>query len=334
MANGTTGAYGTSGSSLGAAGGTSTAGLADWAAPYITGYLGQTQALAAKPYEAYQGPLTAGPSDLQTKAFQGVGALTVPTDITQAGARAGTLATDAPGEYKTVGGAFTDAGVAGRYMNPYLEQALTPQLNELRRQAQITQMGNAAKFAGAGAFGGSRQGLVESENQRNLMSQIARTTGEQYANAYDRAMAQFNEDQRRKIQEAQFGSNYGLESLAKQLQATELQGRLGTMAGEAQRLNLAQQIAAGATQRDIDAQGIAADLAEFNAQREFPYKQVQFQRDMISGLPIGSVTNTPAQLSGIAQLIGAVGGIDRLLKDTGQGSLGDLLNNLGFNLGG
>jgi hypothetical protein len=55
---------------------------------------------------------------------------------------------------------------------------------------------------------------------------------------------------------------------------------------------------------------------------------------MISGLPIGSVTNTPAQLSGIAQLIGAVGGIDRLLKDTGQSSLSDLLGNLGFNLGG
>lgn len=334
MANGTTGAYGNAGSSLGAAGGTSTAGLADWAAPYITNYLGQAQALAQKPYEAYQGPLTAGTSDLQTKAFQGVGSLTVPTDITQAATRAGTLATGAPGEYKTVGGSFTDAGVAGQYMNPYLQQALTPQLDELRRQAQINQMQQAAKFAGAGAFGGSRQGLVEAENQRNLMSQIARTTGEQYANAYDRAMAQFNEDQRRKIQEAQYGAGFGLESLGRQLQATELQGRLGTMGSEAQRANLAQQLAAGATQRDIDAQGIAADLAEFNAQREFPYKQVQFQRDMISGLPIGSVTNTPAQLSGIAQLIGAVGGIDRLLKDTGQSSLSDLLGNLGFNLGG
>jgi len=300
MANGTTGAYGTAGSSLGAAGGTSTAGLADWAAPYITNYLGQAQALAQKPYEAYQGPLTAGTSDLQTKAFQGVGSLTVPSE----------------GKYTSVGGSFADTGVAKNYMNPYLEQALTPQLDELRRQAQINQMQQAAKFAGAGAFGGSRQGLVEAENQRNLLSQIARTTGEQYATAYDRAAQQFNEEQRRKIQEAQFGAEFGLRGL------------------EQQRSNLAQQLAAGATQRDIEAQGIAADLAEFNAQREFPYKQVQFQRDMISGLPIGSVTNTPAQLSGIAQLIGAVGGIDRLLKDTGQGSLGDLLGNLGFNLGG
>jgi hypothetical protein len=86
-------------------------------------------------------------------------------------------------------------------------------------------------------------------------------------------------------------------------------------------------------QRGITAEGIAADLGEFNQQREFPYKQVQFQRDMITGLPTGSVTNTPAQLSGIAQLIASVGGIDKLLQQTGQGDLGTMLRNLGVNFG-
>ena len=129
-------------------------------------------------------------------------------------------------------------------------------------------------------------------------------------------MQQYNDEQARKINEAQFGADYGLRGLA------------------AQQGLLSQQLGAGATQRDIESQGIAADLAEFNAQREYPYKQVQFMRDMISGLPTASVTNTPAQLSGIAQLISSVGGIDTLLKATGQGNLGDLLNNLGFSLGG
>ncbi len=52
------GTSGTAGSALPAAGGTSTAGLADWASPYITDYLGKAQALSAKPYEVYKGPLT------------------------------------------------------------------------------------------------------------------------------------------------------------------------------------------------------------------------------------------------------------------------------------
>ena len=291
---------GTAASALPASGGTSTQGLAEWAAPYITNYLGKASALGEQPYQTYQGPLTAGPSELQTQAFQGIGGLTVPNQ----------------GQYTAVGGSFTDQGVAQNYMNPYLQQALTPTLDELRRQSQISQMGNAAKLTGAGAFGGSRQAIMDAETQRNLLSQIAKTTGEGYATAYDKAMDQYNREQARKTQEAQFGSEFGLKGLA------------------AEQDLLKNQLAAGATQRGITSEGIAADLAEFQAQREFPYKQLQFQRDMISGLPTSSVTNTPAQLSGIAQLAAAAGGIESLLKATGKGNLADLLGNLGFNFGG
>ena len=329
---GTTGATTSSAAALGSTGGTSSSGLAEWASPYITNYLGKAQALAAEPYQTYAGPLTAGESQLQTDAFKGIGALTVPSALTDAAKTAGNL-TGAPTPYTSVGGQFTDTGVAQSYMNPYLQQALNPQLAELQRQARIRQMQDTAKFVGAGAFGGSRQGIVESEGQRNLLNQLAKTTGEGYATAYDKAMQQYNEDQKRKIQEAQFGATYGLDALGKQIQATELQGRLGTAENEAARANLQQMLTAGAAQRGIEAEGIAADLAEFNAQREFPYKQVQFMRDMISGLPVGSITNTPSQLSGIAQLIGALGGADQALKYTGMGSLADLLKKLGLNLG-
>ena len=295
-----TGSTGTAGSALPAGGGTSTAGLADWAAPYITNYLGQAQALGNAPYQTYQGPLTAGESGLQTQAFQGIGGLTVPNQ----------------GQYTSVGGSFTDKGVAGNYMNPYLQQALDPQMKELQRQADIQRVADAGRLTGAGAFGGSRQAIMESEGRRNLLDKQSNILGQGYASAYDKAMAQFNADQQRKVQEAQFGADFGLKGLA------------------AEQGILKDQLGAGAVQRGITSEGIAADLGEFNAQREFPYKQVQFQRDMITGLPTGSVTNTPAQLSGIAQLIGATGGIDKLLKDTGQGSLGDLLRNLGINFGG
>lgn len=290
---------GTAASALPASGGTSMQGLADWAAPYVTNYLGQAQALGQTPYQTYQGPLTAGVSDLQSQAFQGIGGLTVPNQ----------------GQYTSVGGSFADNGVAQNYMNPYLEQALNPTLDEIRRQSQITSLGNAGKMTSAGAFGGSRQAILDAETQRNLLNTIAKTTGEGYATAYDKAMQQYNAEQARKINEAQFGADYGLRGLAAQ------QGLLG------------QQLQAGGTQRDIQSQGIAADLAEFNAQREFPYKQVQFMRDMISGLPTASVTNTPAQLSGIAQLVSAAGGIDKLLQATGQGNLSDLMKNLGFSTG-
>jgi hypothetical protein len=53
--------------------------LSNWAAPYVTNMLGQGQALANAPYQAYTGPLSAGASGLQEQAFQGIANLTVPT---------------------------------------------------------------------------------------------------------------------------------------------------------------------------------------------------------------------------------------------------------------
>lgn len=301
MSNNTslTGTTGTAGSSLGATGGTSTAGLADWASPYITDYLGRAQALSNTPYQAYTGPLTAGQSNLQTQAFQGIGNLTV-------GDR---------GTYNPVGGSFTDAGVAGNYMNPYLQQALDPQLKELQRQSDIARLADASRLTQAGAFGGSRQAIMEAEGRRNLLGKQSDVLGQGYATAFDKAMSQYNAEQGRKIQEAQFGADFGLKGL------------------QAERDILKDQLTAGGIERGITSEGIAADLEEFNRQREHPYKQLQFQRDMISGLPTGSVTNTPAQLSGIAQLISSVGGIDKLLTATGQGDLGSLLKKLGLNFG-
>jgi len=288
----TTGTTGTAGSALGTAGGTSMAGLSDWAAPYITDYLGKAQALSNQPYQTYGGPLTAGPSDIQNKVFQGIGNLTFPGNLGQSFSSSG-APTIGPDGKPTGGG-----GVAQSYMNPYLQSVLDPQMAELRRQNDITNMMGNAKLTQQGAFGGGRQAIMNAENDRNLMQEMNKTVGQGYASAYDKAMGQFNTEQ---------GQGRDLAKLMTDI---------------------------GGIQRGITSEGVAADLGEFNAQREYPYKQLQFQRDMISGLPTGSVTNTPTQMSGIAQLISSVGGIDKLLKATGQKDLGELLKGFGLSFGG
>ena len=125
--------------------------LSNWAGDYVTGMLGKGQALGNEAYNAYMGPLTAGSSDLQDQAFQGLGNLSLPTD--QMGV----------GGYQQQ--QFT-GDVAQQYMNPYLQQSLTPQLEEARRQAGITAAQNANQFAGA--YGGSAQALYNAEASRNL----------------------------------------------------------------------------------------------------------------------------------------------------------------------
>ena len=270
--------------------------LSDWAAPYVTQMLGQTQALAAQPYQVYQGPMTAGASDLQSSVFKGLGNLNFPGQLGNTFSSTGAYQLpnmNAPAGTTPAG----PTGVAANYMNPYLQSVLTPQLDELRRQNDITNMNTNAKMTQAGAYGGGRQAIMNAENNRNLMMEQNKTIGQGYANAYDKAMQQFNTEQ---------GQAKGLAEL------------------------MAQQ---GGTQRGIEQEGITADLNEFNAQRDYPQKMLQFQQSMLQGLPVQSVQNTAGNLSGLGSLLAGLGGGAAVASNLGYKNVGDLLKQFGLDLG-
>ena len=105
------------------------------------------------------------------------------------------------------------------------------------------------------------------------------------------------------------------------------------MQNQAQLGNVNAQLAGGAQERGITAEGIGADLAEFEKQRQYPYQQVQFQRDMISGLPTGSVQNSAGEMSGIGSLISMLGGGTAAASALGYKDVGQLLKGLGLDLG-
>jgi hypothetical protein len=289
--------------------------LSGYAAPYVTDMLGKTAALTNQPYQTYQGPLTAGSSPLQMQAFQGIGGLAPSPGLGTAQQTTETAASRALGAaYQPIGGSFTQEGIAGQYMNPYLQQVLQPQLQELNRQAQIQQMQNASRMTKAGAFGGGRQAIMDAELQRNLLQQTGRTTGEAYANAFDKAMAQYNTEQARRAQEAQFGAGFGLDALSRAVSAAQAGAQIGQGMGAEQRANLAQQLGAGAQQREIESQGIAADLAEFEKQRQFPYQQLQFQQAMLQGLPLTAVNYTYQEPSPFSEVLTGAGGLEALYR--------------------
>jgi hypothetical protein len=253
-----------------------TSTLSPWAGDYVTNMLGQTQALTNAPMQTYGGPLTAGASDLQQQGFAGI------SDVAKGGYNPTTFTS----------GTF-DTAAANKYMNPYLQASLNPQIEEARRQSQITQMGNAAKMTQAGAFGGSRGAIMDAETQRSLGANLAGITGAGYNKAYDAAMNQFNTEQGRgldtqKATEAsrQYSADYGLKSL------NDL-------------------MSAGAAQRGIESEGIAADKAQFEQQQARPYTNLEFQRKMLTDLPIGASTTSTNQdtlsklqsdISGLASL--------------------------------
>lgn len=260
--------------------------LSSWAGPYVANMLAKGEALSNMPYTAYQGPLTAGPSELQQQAFGAAGALQTPMGIGQAADTAGAVGTAMGAKtYQPTSGTF-DAATAASYMNPYLRASLDPQLAEARRQSEITQMGNAAKMTQAGAFGGSRQAILDAETQRNLGTNLANITGQGYDTAYNNALSQYNIDRNRQMQEGQFGANFGLQALQNQLGAAQAQGQLSALQNQTGLANLNAQMSMGGTQRDITQAGMTADQAQFAAERDNPYRMVQYQQSLLQGLPM------------------------------------------------
>jgi hypothetical protein len=336
--------------------------LSNWVGPTVTDVLAKGTALSETPYQAYTGPLTAGESSLQTKAFGNAANLAVPTSIGEAANTAGAVGTKmgnlsyagntatnqfaAPDKYDatTFGSETFGTDQAKQYMNPYLQGSLDPQLAEARRQAEISRVSQAGQMTRAGAFGGSRQAISESEGYRNLGTNLANITGKGYDTAFTNAQQQFNADQARKAaaataseqskqfgatqgltaaqaaaqygqaaqaqteQSKQFGANYGLQALQGQLGAAQTQGQLGGLQAQTGLANLQAQMAAGAQQRGITAEGVAADKTAFEEERDNPFKMVQYQRSLLQGLPLEaqsySITNNP--ISAAANAAGAI----------------------------
>ena len=291
--------------------------LAGWTGDYVPNMLAQGQALANAPYQQYQGPLTAGASELQNKAFTTAGNLATPSSIGTAANTAGTIANKAQGLSYTPNTATFGADQAKQYMNPYLQQSLDPQLAEARRQSDITAQQNNAAMTKAGAFGGGRQAILTGENQRNLGSNLANITGQGYNTAFTNAMSQFNADQARKMQENQFGANYGLQGLQTGLQAAQTQGQLGSTQSQADLANLSAQAGLGAQQRGIESEGIAADKAQFEAARDNPYKMLQFQQSLLNGLPISAQNYQSAGTSTLGDVASGMSTVDKMLSTLG-----------------
>ena len=284
-----------------------------WAGDYMSDMLGKTQALTESPYQQYMGPLTAGASGLQDKVFTGLQNTTFPGNLGQSFSSAGAYpapqlnmdayGTQPAGASTTTAGSTGAAttttapvqpqGIASQYMNPYLQSVLDPQMAELRRQNDITNMGTNARMTQAGAFGGGRQAIMNAENNRNLMQEMNKTVGAGYANAYDKAQQQFNTEQ--------------------------TQGR-----------SLADLIAQqGNAQRGIEAEGIAADKAAFEAARENPYKMLQFQQSMLQGMPVSATSYNIAQPTKLQEIMaGAAGGAKAVGKS--DKTIADLLQQLGL----
>lgn len=244
--------------------------------PFVTDILEESQAQyrqrQEEGYVPYEGAQIAQFTPEQQQAFQATRGI---FDQGLAGTPLGQSTTYlAPALGATTASTLpTTAATIGQYMDPYLENVLRVQEQEARRADEISRQNRAAQAVQAGAFGGSREAVMEAEAQRGLEDRLASLRASGMSQAYQTAQ-QMAEAQR--ARELSAGRQYAaLGETAAQQQAREIGGLAAT--GEALR---------GQTQAGLD---IAK--TQFMEEQQFPQSQLQQYSSIIRGFPL-----TPSQL--------------------------------------
>jgi len=268
-----------------------------------------------KPYQPYsQNPAdyVAGFSPLQQAAQYGAGQMQVPgqlglgsditaataatsADVAQRGLGYGQNAADVGANYAYNA---TNPNSVAAYMNPFIQNALAPQLELMKQQqgAQGAQLG--AQAAQAGAFGGSRFGVQKAaQDQANQLAQ-QNLIGQGYNNAFNQAN-----------QAMQYGANLNLQGNQTALQGvgTALQGlgqagqmgnqlgNLGTQQLAAQQGILGLQNQLGAQQQGQQQSIINQAIQNFGNAQQYPLQQLNAYNALLRGYAIPGQTATQYQ---------------------------------------
>jgi hypothetical protein len=241
--------------------------------PFITDILEESQAVKDRRmeegYVPFEGPRIAEFTPDQQEAFTGVRSLVgtgqqyfdPATRLTAASALAPTRTEEVQ-----------------QYMSPYIQNVVDIQTREAQRQADVAEQQLASQAVASGGYGGSREAILQAEQQRNLQQQLGDIQAKGTAAAYEDAQRRMAEQRGRELSA---GTQFGALGVAAPGQTMrELQGLE----------------AVGAQQQAQQQQGLNIAQQEYEIARTFPERTLQDYNAIVRGfsapIPASSTLNT------------------------------------------
>ena len=169
----------------------------------------------------------------------------------------------------------------GMFMSPFQTEVIDRAMADVARAGDIQRRGIGAKAAGAGAFGGSRQAIAESELGRNVLDRQANIA----AQLRDRGFGQAVTASQKAAQlMGGLGQAFG------QLAGTTADiGRVGSELGRAD-LGMLTQL--GGIGRNFQQQQLEAQRQNLLQQSQEPFTRLQLGQQLLRGLPSGDLSST------------------------------------------
>ena len=248
------------------------------------------------------------------QAYQGIGAYRPYLQAAGAGQTAALGATGAG--IQSLGQMQFDPSRAQAFMDPYQQAVTQDALKEIDRQSQMASNQLAGQAVGAGAFGGSRYGLQQSELARNAADMRSRRIFEDMSRNYQQAQAQANAVNQQRLQQGQGFGQLGQ-------MTSGIAGAMGGLGAQTQALgqsDVNQLMGIGGMQQQLAQTGLNTAYQNQLALQNAPWQQLSAGANILQQLSpqmVGQQTTAPLpQSNPYLQAAGAIGSIG-----TGLGAL-------------
>ena len=248
-------------------------------------------------------------------AMQGIGAYQPFLDAAQA-SQAAALGTTGAG-VQALGQMDFDPARAQAFMDPYQQNVTQEALKEIDRQQQMAENQLAGKAVQAGAFGGSRFGLQQSELARNAQDLRSRRIFEDLSRNYQQAQAAASAANTQRMQQAQQFGQLGKATSG----IGSVMAGLGAQTQALGQQDVGQLMGIGGMQQQLGQRMFDTQTANLAAMQNAPYQRLSAGAGIMGQLlPGGAGTQVVAPLAQTNPYAQAAG-----LLATGAGGLGALI---------
>jgi hypothetical protein len=265
--------------------------------PYITGaggVLPTAQKLLSKDYQTtYGAPLQAAGlagsgrvaslSPMQQQVGTQLGAMGTPTQF-GSGTGAAQLGVGSTALGLGALGSMLSPEQTAMYMSPYQQNVIDVNKAEALRDAQKGLMAGNLGAARQGTYGGARQLLSQTEQERNLQTKLGNIQATGMQNAFDAA-------QKAQLAQAagygQLGQTYG--------QLGQTYGALGTAQQASDIDRIKTQGAYGDLQRGVQQQQLDAQYQDLMSRLNYPLTSIETMSNLARGVPLTQTATSGAQ---------------------------------------
>ena len=250
-------------------------------------------------------------------AMQGIGAYQPFLDAAQA-TQAAALGTTGAG-VQALGQMNFDPSRAQAFMDPYQQAVTNEALKEIDRQQQMASNQLAGQAVRAGAFGGSRFGIQQSELARNAADLKSRRIFEDLSRNYQQAQQAAQAANTQRMQQAQQFGNLGR-------QTSGIGGAMAGLGAQTQAMgqsDVNQLMGIGGMQQQLAQKMFDTQTANVAAMENAPFQRLSAGAGIMGQLlPGGAGTQVVAPFAQTNPYAQAAG-----LLATGAGGLGALIGN-------